>query len=156
MKVPTWVLRRDLSSYAFEKYGSDAKLYNSIHDLETLLIGTKRKPITKKRAKARRGPMRDPKYRRWLNGRACVVGTPFQFPECSAAYQFGRIGSEAAHTQNNGMRSKGPDSSCVPLCRKHHDEYDFGREAFEKKYCVDMKALAAEHYARYCAQTGAK
>jgi hypothetical protein len=51
------------------------------------------------------------------------------------------------------MRSKGPDSSCVPLCRKHHDEYDAGRKAFEKKYGVSMKALAAEHYARYQKET---
>lgn len=29
--------KRDLSSYAFNTYGSDAKLYNGIHDLETLV-----------------------------------------------------------------------------------------------------------------------
>ncbi len=30
-------MNRELSSYAFNKYGSDAYLYNGIHDLETAL-----------------------------------------------------------------------------------------------------------------------
>ena len=62
--------------------------------------------------------------------------------------------SDPSHTVNNGMSSKGPDSSCVPLCRKHHREYDAGRKAFEAKYAVDMKALAAEHWKRFCEETG--
>ena len=41
--------------------------------------------------------------------------------------------TDPAHTQGNGMSSKGPDSSCVPLCRKHHRDFDSGRKAFEKK-----------------------
>jgi len=106
-----------------------------------------RKAIPKKRAKARRGPMRDPKYRQWCRYHDCVVQ-----PHQDCRYAGDGNGSDPAHTQNNGTSSKGPDSSCVPLCRKHHDEYDAGREAFEKKYGVDMKALAAEHYARFCAE----
>lgn len=60
---------------------------------------------------------------------------------------FARI--DPAHTENNGMSSKGPDSSCVPLCRSHHLEYDSGREAFESKYGIDMKAIAAAYWERY-------
>lgn len=60
---------------------------------------------------------------------------------------------DPAHTENNGMSSKGPDSSCGPLCRVHHNEYDAGRAAFEKKYRVDMKAVAADHWKRFCAET---
>jgi len=52
------------------------------------------------------------------------------------------------------MSSKGPDSSCVPLCRKHHREFDSGRKAFEKKYDVDLKKLAAEYFKRFCEETG--
>ncbi len=105
----------------------------------------KNKPIPSKRAKPRRGPMRDPKYRRWLRNELCVVGMACGSETCSSFIrQF-----DAAHTQNNGMRSKGPDSSCAPLCRKHHAEYDAGRAAFENKYGVDMKAIAAEHYKRF-------
>jgi hypothetical protein len=63
--------------------------------------------------------------------------------------------TEAAHTQNNGMGSKGPDSSCAPLCRKHHREYDSGREAFEAKYGIDMKQLAADWHKEYLSRAGA-
>lgn len=56
---------------------------------------------------------------------------------------------DTAHTQNNGTSSKGPDSSCAPLCRTHHREYDAGRKAFEKKYGVDMKAVAAAWHKLY-------
>jgi len=108
--------------------------------------------IPKKRAKARRGPMRDPKYRRWCSTQWCVVCRILSDDQRPPAYH----PIDPAHTQNNGTSSKGPDSSCAPLCRKHHDEYDAGREAFEKKYGVDMKALAAEHYERYLQETAAK
>ena len=53
---------------------------------------------------------------------------------------------DPAHTQNNGGSSKGPDSSCAPLCRAHHMEYDNGREAFEEKYGIDMAREAAIHW----------
>lgn len=84
----------------------------------------------------RRGPERDPDYMAWLSQEnsclICKVDCP-----------------DPAHTINNGMRSKGPDSSCVPLCRTHHAEYDSGRAAFETKYGVSMKAEAAAHFAVY-------
>lgn len=82
--------------------------------------------------------MRDKKYRQWISIKNCVACQRTSMHYC-----------EAAHTENNGMSSKGPDSSCAPLCAKHHLEYDAGREAFEKKYNVDMQKVAAEHYARY-------
>jgi len=93
--------------------------------------------------------MRDPEYRRWLREEWCILHLePYGFT--GGCDHFGEFGlAEAAHTQNNGLSSKGPDSSCVPLCRKHHREYDGGRAAFEKKYGVDMKALAKEYYARF-------
>ncbi len=83
--------------------------------------------------------MRDAGYREWLGD---------QF--CKACPQWDQLTfSDAAHTENNGMGSKGPDSSCVPLCRKHHREYDAGRKVFEKKYRLDMKAIAKEYYQAY-------
>ena len=54
------------------------------------------------------------------------------------------------------MRSKGPDSSCAPMCDQHHREYDAGREAFELKYAVNIKAVAAEHYVLYLGETNAR
>lgn len=94
--------------------------------------------------------MRDPEYRRWCSREFCAVGYAVGSETCSPFVQR----CDPAHTVNNGMRSKGPDSSCVPLCRKHHLEYDNWREGFEKKYGVDMKAIAAEKYAQYQNEMG--
>jgi hypothetical protein len=93
--------------------------------------------------------MRDPGYCKWVRMRSCAVFafSPNDVPYEACGYWNGV--SDGAHTENNGMRSKGPDSSRAPLCRKHHREYDAGRAAFEKKYGVDMKAIAASGYAVY-------
>lgn len=90
------------------------------------------KQIPRRRSKPRRGPLRSPEYRAWLTIRRCVV---CHRREC-----------DPAHTANNGMRSKGADSSCAPLCREHHREYDAGRAAFQDKYQVDMQEAAAAHW----------
>jgi hypothetical protein len=119
----------------------------------------KRVPVRKKRRGQRRGPTRDAKYRRWLADSACAFFDIGQ-KEGRAVADYARLrllacpGSafariDPAHTENNGMSSKGPDSSCVPLCRSHHLEYDSGREAFESKYGIDMKAIAAAYWERY-------
>lgn len=103
----------------------------------------RRTPVRRKRTKPRRGPIRMPLYRRWLREECkCVVC-------CRATSTLFTV--DPAHTQNNGMRSKGPDSSCAPLCRVHHREYDAGREAFEVKYRIDMKREAAVHFSLWSA-----
>lgn len=91
--------------------------------------------IPNRRTKPRRGPLRDPAYRRYLRDKPCVV--------C------GWLKCDAAHTENNGLSSKGPDSSCVPLCRDHHREYDSGRAAFEARRKRDMREIAAKWWAKY-------
>ncbi len=93
------------------------------------------KPIRKRRAKLRRGPLICTAYRLWLKNKPCCV---CHVTPC-----------DPAHTKNNGTGSKGPDSSCAPLCRKHHEEYDAGRKAFEKKYALDMKEAAAAFWGVY-------
>jgi hypothetical protein len=109
------------------------------------MIARNSKPIPKRRAKPRRGPMRDPAYRAWLHSKPCACGC-------------GRMPCHAAHTQNGGMRMKGPDSSCVPLYPACHTggplSYDFGRRAFEARHGVDMRAIAARYYAEYLAERG--
>ncbi len=65
--------------------------------------------------------------------------------------------SEPAHTaKTNGRSSKGPDSSCIPLCHIHHAEMDgrlntkiVTKEQFAAKYNLDLADIAAEHYARF-------
>jgi hypothetical protein len=109
--------------------------------------------IVKKRrtGKPRRGPMRSPKYLAWCRQHWCAVShaVPGVFLPWAGRYAI----IDPAHTQGNGMASKGPDSSCVPLERALHEEYDRGRAAFEALYHVDMKALAAEHYQRFLKET---
>lgn len=106
----------------------------------------RRTPIKKKRTKARRGPLRDPEYRAYVRSLVCLLSMRSRI---NPDVMFCTGTADAAHTQNNGMGSKGDDSSCVPLCRRHHCEYDAGRTAFEKKYGLDMKAIAAELWALY-------
>ena len=117
----------------------------------------KRSRINPKRKEPRRGPMRDKAYMEWLCDRSCVA--------CRELKRRGsRLGPDRiqtliidpAHTVNNGRGSKGPDSSCIPLCRFHHDEMD-GRlstaittkAAFAAKYGLDLEHEAATHYSTY-------
>jgi len=103
-------------------------------------------PLKRKRSTPRRGPLRDTQYRRYVKQFACVVFEYSEGPEIPCA-PFAFV--DPAHTGNNGMSSKGSDSSCVPLCRKHHREYDANRAAFEMKYGLNMKRIATELYQKY-------
>lgn len=90
-------------------------------------------------------PLRDASYRAWVREQTCVV-CPID-PEGSRL-KGGPV--EAAHTVNNGMGSKGPDSSCVPLCAWHHRlQHAIGRNAFERRFGIDLRNLAAAHFARF-------
>ncbi len=110
----------------------------------------KRSSIRRKRAKPRRGPLRSPDYRAWLIAECvCVACRILHMVYRTRQFASGGQCIDPAHTQNNGMRSKGPDSSCAPLCRVHHREYDAGPKAFEMKYGVDMKNEAAAHWAAW-------
>lgn len=71
-----------------------------------------------------KGPARSWRYRAWIRTLPSVVS--------------GKMGCEACHTQNNGMRSKGSCYTCVPLTRAEHIEYDKNRQAFEEKYGISM------------------
>jgi hypothetical protein len=101
--------------------------------------------------------VRDQKYMDWLKTQRCVVCTTvFGLVFGRGWENHGRGIIDPAHTLNNGHRSKGPDSSCIPLCRHHHDEMD-GRlstlittkGAFAAKYGLDLAAIAASHYAAF-------
>lgn len=107
---------------------------------------TRKAAIKKKRSKPRRtSAKKNPAYVNWLHERKCIACAVLPRDKYAPFMII-----DAAHTENNGMRSKGPDSSRVPLCRNpHHREYDAGREAFELKYGLDMKAQASAHYAAF-------
>jgi hypothetical protein len=94
------------------------------------------RPIPRKRARPRRGPLRDSLYLKWLRSKPCACGC-------------GRTPCQAAHTGNGGMRMKGPDSGCVPLYWRCHRIYDGGRQRFEQERGVNMRQMATAYYAQY-------
>lgn len=104
----------------------------------------------RKRRATRRGPWRCEKYRRWIASMECAI--------C------GDERTQESHTVNNGRSSKGPDSSCVPLCVKHHDEldgrtkmpYGYVRGAFEALYGVDLAEIAASLFAVWQARNNSE
>lgn len=111
--------------------------------------------LTKRRKPCRVSVDRIPKYRRWLQGCRCVACR--EYPHLRRYSDIPEIDIiDAAHTKNNGRGSKGPDSSCIPLCRWHHDVMD-GRAlvaittkaAFAAKYGLNLAAEAAAHYKRF-------
>src|SRR5689334_12924934 len=103
-------------------------------------------PIKSKRLKPRRGPERNPEYRAWLRTQPCIACLRDPAP----GFRKGSSQIEAAHTANNGMSSKGTDSSCVPLCRSHHTEsHRIGVKQFQAKFEMDLRAEARAHYAAF-------
>lgn len=101
--------------------------------------------MIRRRLKPRRGPAdvpadewRNPAYVDWLHCQPCAVKSR----RC-----FGAV--VGAHTRNNGMRSKGPDSSRGPLCMWHHAQYDAGRVSFEIAYGIDMEDIARKNWERF-------
>lgn len=74
----------------------------------------KRSPIRKRRG-TRRGLLRDEHHRRWIAQHSCCICYQPALGERSHEAQ-----SQAAHIENNGTSSKGPDSLTVPFCYRHH------------------------------------
>jgi Putative HNHc nuclease len=77
-----------------------------------------------------------PRHRRWVRSHGCCV------PECMAhQVEFAHLRSAA----NAGLAQKPHDIFGVSLCRTHHDEqHRIGATSFERKYGIDLWALAAE------------
>ena len=76
------------------------------------------------------------RHRRWVKSHGCCV------PECPALnVDFAHLRSAA----NAGTGQTPHDIFGISLCRVHHDEqHRIGAEAFNKKYGIDLWALAAE------------
>jgi hypothetical protein len=110
------------------------------------------KPVNRRRpGPKRKGLIRLPDYRAWLNQQPCLACIELrrraldneELPPPLPMF------SHASHTENNGLSSKGADTSCVSLCPQHHTEYDRNRITFELKYDLVMKQQAAALYARF-------
>ena len=82
---------------------------------------TRRAPLRRrpgKTAYARRA--RDWSYMAWVNGQSCLLA---HLGDCAGPI-------EADHCGDRGLGQKAPDSTCVPLCTKHHRERTDMRGAF--------------------------
>ena len=109
--------------------------------------------VNRKRAKPRRGPMRDPGYLLFLRCDckcvACAIlgcGARRALNPCNWA----SVTIDPAHGPVNGRSSKGPDNEAIPLCSHHHEEqHRVGWPAFEAKYGFSREKEAAAHYAAY-------
>jgi hypothetical protein len=77
-----------------------------------------------------------PRHRRWVKSHGCCV------PGCDAtSVDFAHLRSAS----NAGTGQKPHDFFGVSLCRAHHDEqHALGVDAFDRKYRIDLGALAAE------------
>jgi hypothetical protein len=77
-----------------------------------------------------------PRHRRWVKSHGCCV------PGCDATIvDFAHLRSCA----NAGTGQKPHDIFGVSLCRHHHvEQHSLGVDAFDRKYGIDLSALAAE------------
>jgi hypothetical protein len=77
-----------------------------------------------------------PRHRHWVRSHCCCV------PDCQAqTVDFAHLRS----VTNAGTAQKPHDGFGVSLCRRHHDEqHCLGVDAFNRKYSLDLWALAAE------------
>lgn len=73
-------------------------------------------------------PARDPEYRRFIKRLPCLV--------CARTWWI-----DPAHTGPHGINQKSSDLDCIPLCRRHHEEYDACPWKFAFKHKLDIPAL---------------
>jgi hypothetical protein len=94
--------------------------------------------IPRKSTKAE-GGRRSPAHRQWVRGHACSA--------CGALAPI-----EAAHVRtgtDGGTGIKPSDRWVISLCRDcHHNQHALGEAPFERLHGIDMKALAAEFFAK--------
>ena len=86
---------------------------------------------------------RFPGHRKWIRGFHCVVSLSEAEPEtpCDLVVTCAHVD----HAGGKGMGKKVADWHTVPLCFGHHQEYhQKGARTCEKKYGLDLVALAEE------------
>ena len=73
-------------------------------------------------------PEVNPAYRRFIKRFPCV--------SCGQTW-----GIDPCHTGPHGIGQKSSDKSCIPLCRKCHDEFDSGPALFAAAHGLDVPLL---------------
>ena len=91
----------------------------------------------------------------WVRGCCCsILGKLFDIENGVGQHSCSLTGDriEAAHVRrgtDGGMSLKPGDDMTLPLCATaHHEQHQIGEAAFERKYHIDMKAIAAELWDR--------
>ena len=125
-------------------------------------IAKRGKPIPRKRAKPRRGPVVDPKYRAFVRTFPCVacfggLMADEDFGPLEAVLQGSR--TECAHVGLRGLSQRCSDRETLPLCRAEHHQH--GPESHHKLgkrfwafHGLDRPALIAEANQRYITDGG--
>ena len=70
-------------------------------------------------------------YRRWISSLGCCVS--------GCVHATRRV--DPCHTGAHAYGRKSSDLSCIPLCRRHHDEFDANPRAFAEKYRINVPEL---------------
>jgi hypothetical protein len=73
--------------------------------------------------------MRSPDYLRWIRSLRCSVS------KCKAHH------SDACHSGAHALSVKASDLATIPLCRRHHQEFDASPRRFAARYRIDVAAL---------------
>lgn len=99
-----------------------------------------RLPARPKRPRPARQARSCPAHRAWIRRHGCSV------PGCE------NLPIECAHVRtgtDGGQGLKPSDRFCISLCRDHHaEQHRIGERAFERRYSLDLRRLAAVFAAR--------
>ncbi len=79
-----------------------------------------RTAIPRKRSKPRRGPLKDPKYLKFVASLHCAVCCAFPV--------------EVAHVGERGLGQKCSDRETIPLCALHHRVSSMSHHSMGKKF----------------------
>lgn len=101
-------------------------------------------------------PHRSPEYLAWLRTQPCIIKNMVdreteQRHVCWSPRvdRFDRPMSDPMHITRLGKGIKADDRLCVPGCRHAHRQSESQERRFEQRYGVNLRELAAEHFARF-------
>jgi len=119
--------------------------------------GISTKPISRKRSKPRRGPVKDPAYLEWITQQQCCACRewPSSFRPTSQSTP-----TEAAHCGTRGLGQKCSDREALPLCERHHRTGPLAHHKLGKKFWsyhgLNREKLIAEYNHRFEASIGGR
>ena len=110
------------------------------------------KPIPRKRAKPRRGPVVDLNYQAFVRTFRCVACFGKLYRR-----DFDVVHPECAHVGRRGISQKCSDYECLPLCVSHHRTGRLSHHVLGKRFWtfhnLDRQALIAELNRLYDAES---